>query len=69
MVAQQTSLLYQVSNAQEEDKTNADLIAGLLTDLFDYLQAERFDIKDANIFLGFFITNINENHLNKKKQY
>lgn len=67
-LAQQASPLCQVSNAQEEDGSDADSIAGLEADFFAYSEAERFDIEDADLFLGLFITDADENHLKKKKQ-
>lgn len=67
-VAQQASLLCLVSNAQEEDESDVDSITGLQADSFTYSEAEGYDIEDADLFSGFFITDADENHLKKKKQ-
>lgn len=41
--------------------------AGLQADFFAYLEAEGVDIKNVNLFSGFFIMDKDENHLKKKK--
>lgn len=57
-----------MSNAQKKDESDLNLIASLQADSFIYLEAERFKIEDAYLFLDFFIMGVDENHLKKKKQ-
>lgn len=58
-----------MSNIQKEDKSDINLIICLQANFFTYLEAKKFDIKDINLFLDFFIINADENHLKKKKKY
>lgn len=67
---QQASLLCQVSNATEKDeKLDNELVARSTVCLIANFKAKAFDIKDANLFGEFIITNADKSQQKRKKQW